>query len=403
MNTARLYANGILSAVGGLCALAVAMGAGRFAYTAFLPGMMQAYGFGEDVAGIMAAWNYAGYLAGAVAVRGETPGPRRHALLAAALLLSLATTAGMAMVSAAASWHAIRFLAGVASGACFVLCSSIVLDTLAFLGRPALAGFLYAGVGTGIAASGALTIPFMRMGGPETAWLGLAALCVPLAAVAAVTLRPAVNHAPPPPSTNGGSGKKRGYALLLTAYFLEGFGYIIGATFLVALVQTTTNSPETASLSWVVTGCAAAISAPLWRLAAGGSYRPMLILALSVQAAGMLLPIASASMGAALGGGLLLGGTFMGITVLSLQYGVSLSGKPSAHTIAFMTAIYGAGQILGPLAAGLLARDQGLSPSFILSSCGLFLAAGLLLAGQIRDRQHMARTRRNHKEAQCRT
>lgn len=383
MTATRPCASGILPAVGGLCALAVAMGAGRFAYTAFLPGMMETHGFGEDTAGIMAAWNYAGYLAGALAVRGEKPGPRRYALLVLSLFLSLATTAGMGLFASAAPWHVVRFLAGVASGVCFVLCSAIVLDTLAFLGRPALAGILYAGVGTGIAASGVLTLPLMHLGGPATAWAGLAALCLLPTAVAVFALRPAVNHAPlPTATTGGGNGKKHGYGILLTAYFLEGFGYIIGATFLVALVQTTTNSPEAASLSWVITGCAAAVSAPLWRLAAGDRYRPMLTLALTVQAAGVLLPIASDSVFAALGGGLLLGGTFMGITVLSLQYGVSLSGRPSAHTIAYMTAIYGVGQILGPIVAGLLAREQGFAYSFILSSCGLFLAAGLLLSAR---------------------
>lgn len=65
--------SGILPALGGACGLVVVLGVGRFAYTALLPGMMETNGFGEDVAGLMASWNYAGYLAGVLAMRGQLP------------------------------------------------------------------------------------------------------------------------------------------------------------------------------------------------------------------------------------------------------------------------------------------------------------------------------------------
>ena len=181
--------------------------------------------------------------------------------------------------------------------------------------------------------------------------------------------------------------QSQGYSVLLISYFLEGFGYIIGATFLVALVQRTTGSPEIARASWVVTGVAAALSAPAWRYAARGGYLPMLVAAFVLQAVGALLPAISNSPVAALAGGLLLGGTFMGITVLSLQYGVILSGKPSAYTVAIMTAVYGVGQILGPFAAGFTSQGKGFSPAFILSSVSLFAAASLLLAQNLRNRK----------------
>lgn len=386
-----IYQSGVLQAVGGLCTLVVVMGVGRFAYTALLPDMMNAYALDEQVAGIMAAWNYAGYLAGVLAMRKETPGKRRYALFALFLALSLASTAGMGLVHTTLLWHAMRFISGFASGACFVLCSSIVLDTLAAVNRPVLAGILYSGVGTGIVLGGLSARPLEAAGGLDGAWIGLALICVPLALVSLTFLRPSVNRAPPAPSsgarplqsTGTDSGQRRGYRILLTAYFLEGFGYIIGTTFLVTLVQTATNSPELAGTAWVITGAAAAISAPLWRYAARKGYLPMLILAFLLQGAGVLLPALSSAPTAILLGALLLGGTFMGITVLSIQYGVILSGKPSAHTIAIMTAIYGAGQILGPFIAGVGAKGKGFGAAFALSSATLFLAAGLLITSHL--------------------
>ncbi|MDR1528960.1 MAG: YbfB/YjiJ family MFS transporter [Burkholderiales bacterium] len=388
----RLYRNGLLPVLGGLCALMVAMGIGRFAYTALLPGMMDTHGFGEDVAGVMAAWNYAGYLAGVLAMRKETPGVRRDALFVFFLLLSVATTAGMGLVQTNLLWHTMRFLAGFASGASFVLCSAIVLDTLIIINKPMLAGILYSGVGAGIALGGIAAKPFEAMGGPATAWLGMAALCLPLAIISFTTMTscPAINRAPVPKlsmasATVWQNGKPRNkYGILLIVYFLEGFGYIIGATFLVTLVQTVTHSPDIARISWIVTGCAAALSAPLWRIAVRKSYLPALVLAFLVQGIGILLPVISNSIFAALSAGLLLGGTFMGITTLSLQYGITLSGKPSAHTVAVMTALYGVGQIIGPLIAGITAQGQGFSLAFILSAISLFIAAGLLIISNIK-------------------
>lgn len=395
----RAYGNGMLSTMGGMCAFIAAMGIGRFLYTALLPGMMRTYGFGEDVAGAMAAWNYAGYLAGVLAMRKETPGMRRYFLTVLFLGLSLATTAGMGLVRTPYPMHVLRFLGGFASGACFVLCSSIVLDTLRVVNRPVLGGLLYGAVGAGLALGGLIAGPLETAGGSGTAWLGAAAVCIPFAVAACVALRPSVNHAPEPHaitpdfSSSQDAAQRRRYLVLLVSYFLEGFGYIIGTTFLVTLVQTATNSPELARASWVVTGCAALITAPLWRLAARNGYASMLVLALVLQGIGVLLPVASSSTLAVLAGGLLLGGTFAGITVLALQYGVALSGKPSAHTVAVLTALYGVGQIIGPFVAGLTAKDLGLSFAFILSAVCLFVAAGLLLIGHIGKGRESPRSR----------
>lgn len=181
---------GLGTAFGGACAFIVAMGIGRFAFTAILPGMMDAHGFGEDVAGIMAAWNYAGYLAGVLLMRGAT-GQRRYGLFIAFILASIVTTACMGFAASPAVLHGIRFIAGVASGACFVLCSSIVLDVLTALNRPVLAGIFYSGVGTGIAIGALATGPLIAVGGSQTAWFGLAAICVPLAVVSIFFLRSA--------------------------------------------------------------------------------------------------------------------------------------------------------------------------------------------------------------------
>ncbi len=376
---------GPLSLAAGFCALIIAMGVGRFVYTSLLPGMMQVYGFDEAVAGVMAAWNYAGYLAGALLVRGARPGMRRYWLFAVSLFLSVATTAGMGLVQSETAWYAVRFLSGLASGGIFVLASAIVLDALAVLRRPELAGFLYSGVGTGITLGGIGASFFAAALGPGGAWIAMGLVCVPPALFSVYRLHP--GRTPSPEREKSAAAQlavqtspKGAYVRLVTAYFLEGFGYIIGTTFLVALVRSSTGSGLLADAAWIITGAAAALTAPLWPLLAARTGRlPMLIIAFLLQGTGVLLPALSTSAIAAVGGGLLLGGTFMGITVLSLQHGVFLSGKPSAHTIATMTVVYGVGQIIGPFVAGVTGKGgAGFSFSFVVSSACLFAAAAVL-------------------------
>ena len=382
------YGSSFVQTAAGLCALAVVMGIGRFLYTALLPGMMATHALDESTAGIMAAWNYAGYLAGVLAMRGQGPGYRRYGFFIAFLIVSVASTVAMGLGASVFFWHGMRFVSGFASGACFVLCSSIVLDALTAAGKPELAGFLYSGVGTGIALGG-LAAPFLegRLG-VDGAWIVAGIACVPLAFFSIAALSPAKTPYPVAPEQSSGpqrpsgTGNRKAYRVLLTAYFLEGFGYIIGTTFLVAQVRLTTGSARLAGVSWVITGIAAAVSAPLWRMAAKRGYLPMLITAFVLQGVGSLLPVVSQNAMAVFGGGLLLGGTFMGISVLSLQYGVQLSGRPSAYTIAIMTALYGVGQILGPFVAGMTAGEgEGFAFSFALSSAALFAAAAILVLG----------------------
>lgn len=48
------------------------------------------------------------------------------------------------------------------------------------------------------------------------------------------------------------------------SYFLEGFGYIITATFIVSILTKSLNSIYAANISWILIGVSAAISTLFW-------------------------------------------------------------------------------------------------------------------------------------------
>src|SRR6266446_2559269 len=109
----------ISTAIGGLLAIAAAIGIGRFVYTPILPPMIDALGLSKAQAGLIASANFLGYLIGALLAAMPTlPGSRRLWLLSALTASSL-TTAAMGLSETMLAFLVVRFVGGAASA--FVL------------------------------------------------------------------------------------------------------------------------------------------------------------------------------------------------------------------------------------------------------------------------------------------
>src|SRR6202790_4261170 len=84
----------ISTQIGGLLAIAAAIGMGRFVSTPILPPMIEALGLSKAQAGLVASANFLGYLIGALLAAMPTlPGSRRLWLLCALTVSSLTTAA----------------------------------------------------------------------------------------------------------------------------------------------------------------------------------------------------------------------------------------------------------------------------------------------------------------------
>jgi predicted MFS family arabinose efflux permease len=370
--------------LGGILALAAAMGIGRFAYTPLLPAMREAAGLDPTQAGLLAAANYAGYLAGALLAAVAVPVSERTRVFLVSAITVAVTTALMAVTTGLALWSVVRFIAGLASAGVLVIATGLVLDDLRQQGRVSLSGWLFSGVGLGIVVSGGV----VRLTAGALGWRGDWLLLGLLATVAIYPCwrwLPRATRANAPAATSTPApARDRPVPVphfpLFAAYFLEGIGYIVTGTFLVAIVDDTPELRGIGADVWIVVGLAVIPSAAIWGALAGrAGYARALAGAYALQAIGIALPIAGGA-GAAFVSAVLFGGTFAGITALTLTLAGHLAPSRSARLIGLLTAVFGVGQMIGPVLAGFIAsRAQSFTPALAVASA-LVLAGGVLMA-----------------------
>ena len=376
----RARSQSLALALGGLIALAAAMGIGRFVYTPILPFMEQALGLSKAEAGVVASANFLGYLLGALgAAAARLPGGRRFWFLAA-LGVSATTTGAMGLATALPAFLALRFLGGLASAFVLVFGSALVLDRLAQAGQPGLSSLHFAGVGSGITASAVLVWGLAAGGGDWRAlWLASGALSL-LALLASRVLVPDDAEAAPPASgTAPPVGGDRRLLPLTLAYGLFGFGYVITATFISTLVRGTPEIAALEGLVWLVVGLAAIPSVAFWAwLGRRWGNDRSFALACLVEGIGVALSVLVSGPIAIVVAAALLGGTFMGVTALGLINARALARGDPRRAIAMMTAAFGLGQMIGPSFAGYA---YGFGDSFLLPS--LAAAAALVVSAAL--------------------
>ncbi|MGY6708592.1 MAG: YbfB/YjiJ family MFS transporter [Rhizobiaceae bacterium] len=361
-------------AVAGMLSMAVAMGIGRFVYTPLLPGMMEELGQSTADAGLIASANYAGYLIGALLAGGGWGEGRERAVGLWSLAASALLVALMASAEQLGPFLILRFLAGIASAFVMIFISSLVFARLMATGRDDLQALHFSGVGLGIAASAIMTGLLHLDDAPwQAGWIWAGILSVSgLCAVWLLLDRGLPRQgeiAPEPPLV-----LNKPFLKLVAGYGLFGFGYIVTATFLVAIVRQGTHGPLLEAWVWLATGLAILPSIWLWGLLVRRrGLRVAFAAGCIVEIVGVVASVLVPGMAGPLIGGVLLGGTFVAVTAFGLQAGRKIASASPRRALALMTASFGTGQILGPIAAGFVADRTG---DFVLAS--LLAAAALL-------------------------
>lgn len=369
-------------AIGGLLAMAAAMGIGRFVYTPILPVMIGTLDWSKLDAGIVASSNFLGYMAGAIIVGRPVFAANARPWLLVALAVSTSTTVGMAASSQLHLLIAVRFFAGIASAFVIICASTLVLERLAAAGHGRLAALHFAGVGVGIVASAGIVAALTAGGsGWQVLWIaaGLAALC---SALFVPSLVPAGATSLAPPVAQQDRQIGRSLAGIAVAHGLFGFGYVITTTFLVTIVRESDFIRPLEPWIWVLVGLASIPSVPIWqRLGQRFGLLRAYAIACLVEAIGVAASVEWVSPAGVCVSAILLGGTFMGLTALGIMSARELSGGRPQRAIGLTTASFGFGQMIGPIMAGILSEYSGsLRLASLVAAAALVLAAALTFA-----------------------
>jgi len=369
---ARVFAAGIAS-------LLLTLGIARFAYTPLLPLMLEQTDLNISGGGWLAAFNYTGYLIGALIASRVRELRTKDRLYRLYLLLAVATTALMAWTENIWLWAFLRLLSGMSSSGGMLLASALILNWLMRHRHRAELGIHFMGIGAGIALV-ALAVMWMQSLQYDWGlqWELLGAVGLVLAYIAWVWMpRPkAVAEAsdqvlidnPPAPRLE---------RLLLISYFFAGIGYVVSATFIVDLVERQPGLQGQGAIAFALVGLGALPAVLFWdRLARKLGYFTALMSAYLVQIVGILLPL-QGSLFAAVFGAFIFGATFIGIVSLVLTLSGRFYPRSPARLMGKMTLAYGVAQIIAPAITGELTEYLG---SYYW---GIGLAAFAVLVGSL--------------------
>lgn len=363
----------------GIFSLLLALGVARFAYTPLLPVMQAQAGLGLAEGGWLAALNYAGYLSGALIASLISDLVLKDRLYRIGMLLAVLSTLVMGLTTDFTLWAVSRFVAGLSSAASMLLGTGLILNWLIRHGQRGELGIHFSGVGLGIIGCSAVVALLGQ-------WLDWREQWFALTALACLLLVPALAWLPKPdrsPLTTSGQPMRDNppsrlfLRLFMAAYFCAGVGYVVSATFIVAIVDRLPGLAGKGSWSFLAIGLAAAPACIVWDFVARRTGElNALILAAALQVVGILLPL-TGGLGGALAGALLFGGTFVGMVSLVLSMAGRYYPTRPAKMMGKMTLSYGAAQIVGPAVTGWLAVSLGSYAG------GLYFAAAMMVLGTL--------------------
>jgi predicted MFS family arabinose efflux permease len=350
--------------------------------------MRDSLGWNYAQAGLLNTANGVGYLVGALSVGPLVARYGAGRVFRWSILLTATSLLATGLFTSYGALLLCRALAGLGGGVAYVGGASVLLQLDRSPHSSFPLGVYYGGPGLGIALSGAV-VPLllaMPLFGWRGAWVGLGLLGWALLLLVEVALRgqPAEARAR---AQQERLFDLRDYVLLwptLLAYTLFGLGYIGYMTFVVAFLRAMQVAPDVVNLFWVFLGLCAATAGFVWGpLVRHASPRIALAAMFVALTLGALLPVLALSSWSFVLSALLFGPSFL--AVVSAVTKQARQALPPARVPTVMgnaTALFGAGQLVGPVLTGLVADMQGGLALGLMGSAGVLgLALLLVLLG----------------------
>jgi len=338
----------------------------RVAFGALVPSLRSGLGLDLAAVGAVASANSIGYLlTSAFAAQLERlVGVRRLAI--GSHLLAAAAFAGVAFAPGFVPLIVMRFLSGAGGGGGVVAAQRIALDAVPPERRVLVSTITWSGVGLGLIAAG---VALPALSSPQS-WRAASLVCAIIALVVALTTPAPAAVARASAASEPPAWRWQNEARVLAAYALFGMGFLAYNTF--AAVSSLHASPGARFLLLGFAAIVGTLLAMRVRQAELGMGAGLIL-----GAAGAMLTLAHMQ----LAGDLLIGlgfGPVPGFATAILRQRAGTAAAMSA--IALSTIAVGAGQIAGPIVAGMAAQNLGIAWVAGIAAVAYFLGFLLIVA-----------------------
>ena len=343
--------NNISILIAGIIAVIIGLGVTRFAFTSLLPPMLEGF-LTVSFAGILAAFNYVGYLSGSIFSMFIKDINQKVILFRIGIILCVVTTIVLGITENETIWFIARIIAGLAGALAFVVGSAIVMSKLNFENKTKAMGIHFSGIGFSILTTDIIARAVQSSGGDwKDSWIALTifASIVAIYSMYILSFDKKVK-------TNGVKHKfdrslfSPFAIIVIIVYFTVGIGFVVQATFLPDIINSIKGLEGYGGLTWTLVGLAGIPSCIIWMtLAARYGSVNIIIITMTLLIIGILIPTFTSNMYMNLLSGIFYGGTFIALVGLFMNLGGKLAGKNPVVLMGAVTTAYGVGQVVGPL------------------------------------------------------
>ncbi|AOW78583.1 MFS transporter permease [Colwellia sp. PAMC 20917] len=364
----------------GILALVVGVGVARFVFTSLLPTMLEE-SISIAFAGVLASINYLGYLMGSVFSIFIKDIHAKVRYFRFGLCLCVLSSFVLGITENNTLWIIARLLAGFGAAMALVVGSAVVMLKLKATNKTKAMGIHFSGLGFSIVITDLVMRAVFYFGGDwKDAWLVLAILGAFLSCYSAYILR--FDRQPSSEVVKHKFDKtlfSPMVIVLILAYFTEGIGMVVQATFLPDIVNSLDGLAGYGGYVWLAVGIAGIPSCIIWmRLAHRFGSINIMMAAMLLQIVGILIPTFSNNIIMNLISGLFFGATFIGLVALFMNFAGQLSNKNPVFIMGAITSAYGLGQIIAPLYCVALI-EQFTTYNYALYLTAIIVAGGIFL------------------------
>ena len=364
----------------GTAALALAIGIGRFTYTPIIPFMLEELNITKTEGGLIASWNFFGYLCGSLLSISSIFKKRVKLVFFISIVLSISTTFLMSINDEVVFFIIIRFISGLSSAFVLIFGTALILPSIQSLGKKSLSTSHFMGVGFGLVISSILVTFLGAVGFHwEDLWSGVAVLSAILAVpIFLCTPSEILQYSY---YQNSNYKNNFSFSLISISYGLYGFGYVILGTFISAMARETSGLEATEMYVWLLVGLAGIPMVIFWPWFGKKIGNDLaLFFACAIMGLGVLMPVLLENKVGITSASILLGSTFIPITALALLEGQSRYNGSIRVSTAILTSSFSVGQMIGPYFGGVIIDlFNSYSIALTISSISLFIASILMI------------------------